>query len=83
MELCDWLLVKDDVSRLMGDIGGVGLLHSECERDPDVAKRRYKFRRAAFLFSDDVGDKFNSTSVRSCRAGITSWRDLNALCPKL
>lgn len=34
MEPCDWLLVKDDVSRLMGDIGGVGLLHSECERDP-------------------------------------------------
>ena len=34
MELCDWLLVKDDVSRLTGDIGGVGLLHSECEREP-------------------------------------------------
>lgn len=34
MELCDWLLVKDDVSKLTGDIGGVGLLHSECEREP-------------------------------------------------
>lgn len=34
MELCDWLLVKDDVSRLTGDIGGVGLLHSECESEP-------------------------------------------------
>lgn len=32
-ELCDWLLEKDDVSRLTGDMGGVGLLHSECERD--------------------------------------------------
>lgn len=40
MELCDWLLVKDDVSRLMGDIGGVGLLHSECERDPGVAEEK-------------------------------------------
>lgn len=33
-ELCDWLLAKDDVSRLTGDIGGVGLLHSEWEREP-------------------------------------------------
>lgn len=40
MELCDWLLVKDDVSRLTGDIGGVGLLHSEWERDPGVAKKK-------------------------------------------
>lgn len=47
MELCDWLLVKDDVSRLMGDIGGVGLLHSECEREPGVAEeKRYEFRLA-------------------------------------
>lgn len=38
MELCDWLLVKDDVSRLTGDIGGVGLLHSEWEREPRVAR---------------------------------------------
>lgn len=29
MEPCDWLLAKDDVSRLTGDTGGVGLLHSE------------------------------------------------------
>lgn len=34
MELCDWLLVKDDVSRLTGDIGGVGLLPSECVSEP-------------------------------------------------
>lgn len=40
MELCDWLLVKDDVSRLTGDIGGVGLLHSECEREPGGAKKK-------------------------------------------
>lgn len=39
MELCDWLLVQDDVSRLMGDIGGVGLLHSECESDPGGAEK--------------------------------------------
>lgn len=39
MELCDWLLVKDDVSRLMGDIGGVGLLHSECDCDPGGAQK--------------------------------------------
>lgn len=36
VELCDWLLEKDDVSRLTGDIGGVRLLHSECEREPGV-----------------------------------------------
>lgn len=36
-ELCDWLLAKDDVSRLTGDIGGVGLLHSEWEREPEEA----------------------------------------------
>ena len=40
MELCDWLLVKDDVSRLTGDIGGVGLLHSECVREPGEAKEK-------------------------------------------
>ena len=37
MEPCDWLLAKDDVSRLWGDSGGVikqGLLHSEWEREP-------------------------------------------------
>lgn len=34
MELCDWLLVKDEVSRLTGDMGGVGLLHSEWDREP-------------------------------------------------
>lgn len=39
MELCDWLLVKDVVSRLMGDIGGVGLLHSECESDPRMGNK--------------------------------------------
>jgi len=38
MEHCDWLLEKDDVSRLTGDIGGVGLLHSECEREPGMAE---------------------------------------------
>lgn len=38
MELWDWLEVKDDVSRLRGDRGGVmrlGLLHSEWDSDPD------------------------------------------------
>lgn len=39
-ELCDWLLIKDDVSRLTGDTGGVGLLHSEWEREPGVAKKK-------------------------------------------
>lgn len=43
MEPCDWLLVKEDVSRLMGDIGGVGLLHSECERDPGEAEDGLRF----------------------------------------
>lgn len=37
MELCDWLLAKDEVSRLTGDMGGVGLLHSEWEREPGDA----------------------------------------------
>lgn len=32
--------MKDDVSRLTGDIGGVGLLHSECDREPGVAEDR-------------------------------------------
>lgn len=36
VELCDWLLEKDDVSKLTGDVGGVRLLHSECEREPGV-----------------------------------------------
>lgn len=41
MEPCDWLLAKDDVSRLTGDTGGVGLLHSEWEREPEeVGVRR-------------------------------------------
>lgn len=39
-ELCDWLLVKDNVSRLTRGIGGVGLLHSECEREPGVTKEK-------------------------------------------
>lgn len=34
--------MKDDVSRLTGDIGGVGLLHSECEREPGVAEEKGK-----------------------------------------
>lgn len=37
MEPCDWLLANEEVSRLSGDCGGVmrlGLLHSECEREP-------------------------------------------------
>jgi len=41
MELCDWL-AKDEVSKLMGDVGGVGLLHSECERDPGVEEEKGK-----------------------------------------
>lgn len=40
MELCDWLLAKDVVSRLTGDIGGVRLLHSECEREPGEAEEK-------------------------------------------
>lgn len=46
MELVDWLLVKDDDSRLTGDIGGVGLLHSEWDREPGVKAEggRYEFR---------------------------------------
>lgn len=84
--------MKDDVSRLTGDIGGVGLLHSECEREPGVAeekgkkKEKKKIRLAAYCcdsLSDNVAVKCNSTSVRSSGAGITSWRDLNALCSKL
>lgn len=48
MELCDWLLVKDDVSRLTGDmLGGVGLLPSECVSEPgvteDIKKLKYSF----------------------------------------
>lgn len=32
--------MKDDVSRTTGDIGGVGLLHSECEREPGREKKK-------------------------------------------
>lgn len=39
-EPCDWLLVNDDVSRLTGDTGGVGLLHSECEREPGGVEKK-------------------------------------------
>lgn len=42
MEPCDWLLANEDVSRLSGDCGGVmrlGLLHSECEREPGFRGR--------------------------------------------
>lgn len=38
MELCDWLLVEDDVSRLTGDIGGVGLLLPECDSKPGMTE---------------------------------------------
>lgn len=37
IELCDWLLAKEEVSRFRGDWGGVmrlGLLHSEWDREP-------------------------------------------------
>lgn len=36
-EFWDWLLAKEDVSKLRGDCGGViklGLLHSECDKEP-------------------------------------------------
>lgn len=42
MEPWDWLLAKEEVSRLSGDCGGVmrlGLLHSECEREPGFRGR--------------------------------------------
>lgn len=49
MEPCDWLLANEDVSRLSGDCGGVmrlGLLHSECEREPGF-RRRMRQNKAA------------------------------------
>lgn len=42
MEPWDWLLANEEVSRLSGDCGGVmrlGLLHSECEREPGFRGR--------------------------------------------
>lgn len=45
MDPCDWLLANEDVSRLSGDCGGVmrlGLLHSECEREPGFRRRMNK-----------------------------------------
>jgi hypothetical protein len=47
MELCDWLLAKEDVSRFRGDWGGVmrlGLLHSECDREPGEGWRGERVR---------------------------------------
>lgn len=41
MEFWDWLEANEDVSRLSGDMGGVmrlGLLHSECDRDPNTQR---------------------------------------------
>lgn len=43
IELCDWLLAKDAVSRLAGDMGGVEWdreLHSEWDKDPGGGKAR-------------------------------------------
>lgn len=55
MEPCDWLLVKDDVSRLTGDTGGVGLLHSECEREPGAVEKKgvNSDLLLQYLFSDN------------------------------
>lgn len=42
MEFWDWLEANEDVSRLSGDMGGVmrlGLLHSECDRDPNTQRQ--------------------------------------------
>lgn len=50
VELCDWLLEKDDVSKLTGDIGGVRLLHSECEREPGVTVET----RARVIYSNSI-----------------------------
>ena len=33
-EPCDGLLAKEAASRVTGDVGGVGLLHSEWDREP-------------------------------------------------
>lgn len=43
MEFWDWLEANEDVSRLSGDMGGVmrlGLLHSECDKDPNTHTHR-------------------------------------------
>lgn len=52
MEPCDWLLANEEVSRLSGDCGGVmrlGLLHSECEREPGF-RGRIKQNTGEFRF---------------------------------
>lgn len=43
MEPWDWLLTKEEVSRLSGDCGGVmrlGLLHSEWDREPGTKEEQ-------------------------------------------
>lgn len=57
MEPCDWLLANEEVSKLSGDCGGVmrlGLLHSECEREPGFRGRgaeRGRIRVCAYTSS--------------------------------
>ena len=54
MEPCDWLLANEDVSRLSGDCGGVmrlGLLHSECEREPGF---RGRIRQIKMTFKSHI-----------------------------
>lgn len=85
-ELCDWLLVKDNVSRLTGCIGGVGLLHCECEREPGAAKDKAlnsDVLVTTVMFVRRWTDKLNRTSVRSSGARITSRGNFNPICPKL
>lgn len=54
-EFWDWLLAKEDVSKLRGDCGGViklGLLHSECDKEP-VENQQLSF---SILHLSESGD---------------------------
>lgn len=57
MEPCDWLLANEEVSRLSGDCGGVmrlGLLHSECDREPGFRGRGVTRGRTSQGFHKDT-----------------------------
>lgn len=86
-ELCDWWLVKDNVSRWTGCTGGVGLLHSECEREPGVTRKDKDLNSdqlvTTVMFAIRCAARLNRTSVRSSGARITSRGNFNPLGSKL
>ena len=67
MEPCDWLLAKEEVSRLRGDWGGVmrlGLLHSEWEREPGMNKKWRNGERERERKKERKGEQVREDQVK-------------------